>query len=459
MQDMTRGNPIKIIILFSLPILLGNVFQQFYTMADTIMVGRILGVDALAAMGSTSALAGLVLMLSIGFVMGFSIRIAQEYGAGDEAGIRRSIANTLVLSILVGVVITIIALVSTTSILTLLETPIELMGMANGYLRIMFAGIMISIAYNFCASVLRAVGDSKTPLYFLILASILNIGLDYIFIAPFGLGINGAAYATLIAQGISVILCVIYMVRKYAFLKLSKADFQGSFKVLMDQFAMGVSMALMNCVVSIGSVVLQSAVNQLGASYIAAQTAARKISEVFMQPLGSIGIATTTFASQNFGAHKMDRIHEGVRKSVMVTFIFSLIVIFVSYTCISFFIGFFIDASETVVIEQASYYMRINALCYFALGALMIYRNVLQGLGKKVVPIISSCVEMGVKVAATFLLTPLLGYTGIVIAEPIAWVLMAILLWGAYRYYQRRLFIDTSVPDGIDEDRELAVEA
>lgn len=439
MNDMTKGNPLKIIFFFSLPILFGSVFQQFYNMVDTIMVGRILGVQALAAMGSTGPLFGLILSLTIGLVMGFSIKVAQCFGAGDYASMRRAILNMTVLSIVCGIVILIISCVTSRWILELLDTPIHLVDMANEYLLILFGGIFVTIAYNLGACIMRAVGDSKTPLYFLIISSLINIALDYLFIAVIPMGIAGAAIATLIAQGISVVLCVLYFMKKYRFLIPTKEDCKMDKEMVKDQFGLGISMALMSSIVSVGSVVLQSAVNKLGASVIAGHTAARKISEMFMQPVSSIGMAATTFASQNFGAKQYARIREGVNKSVLLGGAISLVVALISWTCIDILIGFFVDTKEVEVVQVASFYLRINSLFYVALVMVLTYRNVLQGFGKKAMPIFTSILEMLVKVGATYFLTPLLGYTGIAISEPIAWVLMAICLYFAYHQYSKSL--------------------
>lgn len=439
MKDMTSGKPLKIIFLFSMPILFGSIFQQFYNMVDIIMVGKILGLNALAAMGATSAILGLVLMLAIGMITGYSIPIARYYGADDHERMKKAVANTITFSIITGILLTILSLLLSYPILSILDTPADIIDMSNGYLYVMFGGTIITVLYNVGACILRAVGDSKTPLYFLIFSSILNIFLDYVFIAMFGFGIDGAAYATLIAQALSVILCFVYLIKKYQFLIPEKKDFKIEKAMALDQLGLGISMGLMNSIVSVGSVILQSAVNGLGATTLAAHTAARKISEMLMQPMGSIGMATTTFASQNFGAKKYHRIHEGVKQSILLSSIWSLLVVLLSFTVITFFIKFFVDAAETEVIATAAYYMRINSICYFVLGALFVYRNVLQGLGKKVVPILSSFVELVVKVATTFALTPLFGYTGIVLSEPLSWILMTILLYFGYRHYIKNL--------------------
>lgn len=443
MKDMTKGNPLKIIFLFSLPILFGNIFQQFYNMADTIMVGRILGVDALAAMGTTAPLFGLVMSLSIGLVMGFSIQVAQSYGAQNHAQMRQAIANMLVLSLGCAVVITICFLCFMNPLLQLLDTPQEIIGMSRTYLMILFAGTLITVLYNFAACVLRAVGDSKTPLYFLIFSSLLNIALDYLFIANFSMGIGGAAIATLIAQAVSLILCIFYMLHSYQFLIPKKADCIFQKEMVQNQLGMGISMALMSSIVSIGSVVLQSAVNSLGATTIAGHTAARKISEVFMQPIASLGMAATTFASQNYGAKQFARIREGVKQTVILGAIVSLLVLLVSWTCIDRIIALFVDASQIEVVDIAAFYLRINSIFYLALVIVITYRNVLQGFGQKKIPIFTSILEMLVKLGATFTLAPLLGYGGIAIAEPIAWVLMAIFLYVGYHRYTKSLLLES----------------
>lgn len=441
MKDMTKGNPLKIIFLFSLPILFGNLFQQFYNLVDTIMVGKILGVDALAAMGAAAPLFGLVMSLAIGLVMGFSIQVAQCFGAQDEAGMRESIANMLVLSLLCGCLITICFLFLTEPMLEVLGTPEDLMDRSRTYLMVLFGGTLITIMYNFGACVLRAVGNSFVPLCILVISSLINIALDYLLIAIFHVGIAGAAIATLIAQGISVILCLLYMLYVYPFLIPKRKDFAWKGHRIHDQLGMGISMALMNSIVSIGSVVLQSAVNSLGSTIIAGHTAARKISEVFMQPVGSLGMAATTFASQNFGAKQFTRIREGVKQTVMLGGIVSLAVLVVSWTGIDMLIAMFVDGSETEVVDTATYYLRINSIFYLALVIVITYRNVLQGFGQKAIPIFTSVLEMVVKLVATFTLAPLLGYAGIAISEPIAWVLMAIFLYGGYHRYTKSLVI------------------
>ncbi len=443
MKDLTKGNPLKLIFMFALPVLLGNVFQQFYNLADTMMVGKMLGIDALAAMGATGSFYGLIVGLAMGITVGFSILISQYYGAKDIANMKKAVAGTLFLSIACGIIITLAALLLNRPILELLGTPDDIIEMSYEYLVIIFSGILISILYNTGASVLRALGDSRTPLYFLIFGTVLNIALDYAFIALLHMNVAGAAYATIIAQACSVLLCIYYIKVKYPILYLKREDFSFPKGMLMSQFSMGISMGLMNSIVSIGSVILQSAVNSMGSIIIAGHTAARKLSEMFMQPMVSIGIAATTFASQNLGAGHIDRIKEGIRKCILLCFLWASFTVLLSFTGMRFLIMIMVEAKETEAIATAEYYMKINSVFYYALGALFIYRNVLQGIGRKTIPIASSIIEMFVKIGATFLLVPSFGYLGIAVCEPIAWLIMTAFLM--FFFYHDERFKRTTI--------------
>lgn len=448
---MTSGSTAKLIISFAIPVLLGNVFQQFYTMADTMMVGQILGVNALAAMGAAASLSGLIIGLTTGVSMGVSIMIAQYYGANDEKGIKMATAGCIRLCIISVIVIFLVAIILKMPVLRLLQTPASIIEMADTYLTIIIVGLFVTMAYNAMASMLRAIGDSKTPLYFLIVASLTNVLLDYIFIANLHLGIAGAGYATVISQILSVVLCFFYMRKKYPMFMLKKGEYYVEKEIFRKQLTMGISMGLMNSIVSIGSVVLQSAVNGLGEITIAAHTAARKVVEMFMQPMVSIAIADTTFVSQNAGAKKYHRIREGLKHSLWISFAWVAFVIILSFTSIEFFIGFLIDSKQTEVIELAAYYTRISSVFYFALAALFIFRNSLQGLGNGRIPIVSSCIEMIVKVVATFVLIPYTGYTGICLAEPIAWALMAPVL---IVYFYKDIKLKERMEPELDENKD-----
>ncbi|MEG0469562.1 MAG: MATE family efflux transporter [Longicatena sp.] len=429
MKNMTEGNTTKLILAFAIPVLLGNIFQQFYNMADTMMVGQILGVKALAAMGAGASLSGLVIGLVSGVSMGVSIMIAQYYGAKDEKGMKMAVAGCIRLCTIIVCIIVFVALLVKRPVLQLLQTPTSIIDMTDTYLTIIIVGLFVTMAYNAMASMLRSIGDSKTPLYFLIVASLTNVLLDYIFIAYFHWGIAGAGYATVISQVLSVVLCFFYMKKKYPMFILHRGEYYVEKDILNKQLSMGISMGLMNSIVSVGSVVLQSAVNGLGEITIAAHTAARKVAEMFMQPLISIAIADTTFVSQNLGAKKYHRIREGLKHSVWISFIWVLFVILISFFGVDKIIGLLVSSTETKVVSLATYYCRVSAGFYFVLAILFIYRNSLQGMGNGRIPIISSIIEMVVKVVATFALIPYTGYTGVCLAEPIAWSLMAPVLF------------------------------
>lgn len=443
MKNMTHGSVFRLIMAFAIPVLLGNVFQQFYTMADTMMVGQILGVDSLAAIGASASLSNLVIGLCTGVSMGVSIMIAQYYGARDEEGMKKATAGCIRLCMSSVVVIFLVSIVLKRPLLYLLKTPSSIFEMTDSYLTIIIAGLFVTMLYNMMASMMRSIGDSRTPLYFLIIASLLNIGLDYIFIANFHLGVAGAAYATVLAQLVSVVLCFFYMKKKYPIFLVKREDFHVEKAILRKQLSMGISMGLMNSIVSLGSVILQSAVNSLGKITIAAHTAARKVVEMFMQPLVSIAIADTTFVSQNLGAEKFHRIRSGIKASICISFVWVGIVILLSFTCIDSILSILVNAKQTEVISLASTYVRISSVFYFILAVLFIYRNALQGLGNGKGPIISSCIEMAVKIAATFLLIPFTDYIGVCLAEPIAWSIMGpCLMVFFYRDLKRKESVD-----------------
>lgn len=445
---MTEGSPLKLILMFAMPVLLGNVFQQFYNMADTMMVGRILGVDALAAMGATASVSGLVLGLNIGLAQGFAIPIAQYVGAGEMDKVRKAVAGTLMLGLIFVLGITLAALLTGIPVLKMLGTPEEIMGMSVEYIFIIYGGLIITMMYNMAASILRSYGDSRTPLYFLILASLTNIVLDYVFLKTLRMGVGGAAIATLISQALSVVLCVLYIKEKTSFLIPGKEDFCWDKEMLKAQLSLGISMGLMNSIVSIGSVILQSAVNKLGSVIIAGHTASRKVIEMFMQPLISIGVTATTYVSQNLGAGKLDRIRKGLHCCTAISFVWSTFCILISFWGIDLILALVVDAKEIQVIATARQYFKINVFFFYALSVLFIYRNALQGLGKSQAPIFSSCIEMVVKILATLLLTPSLGYLGVCYTEPIAWILMAVFLLAAF--YQDPRFRPGSHDESLD---------
>ncbi|MBU5454854.1 MATE family efflux transporter [Caproiciproducens sp. MSJ-32] len=431
-KDMTRGNPIKLILTFSLPLLIGNVFQQFYNMADTIIVGKFLGVNALAAVGSTGALSFLVIGFVIGLTGGFGVLVSQKFGAADEEGVKKAFASSLILSAIMTVIITIISLVTVKPLLILMNTPDNILDDALAYIIVIYAGIAATVFYNILSSVLRALGDSKTPLYFLIISSLLNIILDIVFIRSFGMGPEGAAYATVISQGISAVLCMIYIVKKFPILRLKKGHWKIDPSYAKTQLRIGIPMALQFSITAAGAVILQAALNGFGSIKIAAYTAALKVQQVFMQPSISFGVTMATYAGQNLGAGKIDRIKDGVKKGTIISIIVSITSTIIVLLFGTFFIKMFVSANDVEVIETAKHYLDTVSFFYIPLGLIFIFRNTLQGIGDSFVPMMAGFAETVARTVVAFTLPKFLDFTGIALADPAAWIAAAIPLTLTY---------------------------
>ena len=316
--NMTEGSILRNLIWFAVPVLIGNIFQQLYNVADTAIIGNILGDTALAAVGAAAPVYGLMIGFAGGLTNGFAVVIARFFGAGDERGMKRSVALTYLLSAGIAFVLTVASLIALHPLMASLKTPPEIIGDTEKYMRVIMLFSAVTIAYNMFAGMMRALGNSKTPLYFLIVSTFVNIGLDFLFVGAFKMGVAGAAYATVISQGVSVALCIWYVVKKCRVLLFSRRELTLDKPLLSDLATTGMSMGLMYAIVSVGSVILQGAVNSFGTSTITAHTAARKIDDIFMLPLGTIALASSTFASQNFGAGKMDRVKKGIKYSIFI---------------------------------------------------------------------------------------------------------------------------------------------
>lgn len=426
MKDLTKGNPGKLIIQFAIPVFIGNIFQLFYSLVDTRIVGSTLGNEALAAVGATSTINNLIIGFLIGLTNGFAIWISKDFGAHDERAMRKDVAGALKLGILVALILTGISVGFLPQILRLLNMPETLMKDGMAYIRVILLGMITAMLYNVCASVLRAIGDTFTPLCFLIISTILNIGLDYGFILGLGTGVEGAAYATVISQSLSALLCFTYIWKRYPMLHLSRMDFKHDSKLIRDLLVSGFSMGAMQSLVSLGTITLQGAINTFGTNTIVAHTGARKITEIFMLPFSVLGMTMATYCGQNFGAGKLDRIKDGVKKVILGTWIWCVMVIVASYTISPFLIRMVTATQIEEVISIASLYLRIDTLLYFVPAVICILRNALQGLGDHVTPIVSSGIEFIGKVLMVIFLTPKLAYMGIILAEPIVWALMVI---------------------------------
>lgn len=317
-KDMTMGSPLRMILLFSVPVLLGNIFQQFYNMVDTIIVGQYLGEDALAAVGSTGCLMFLVLGFANGIAQGFGVMVSHAFGAKDFKLLKHYVALSLILTAIVSLLLTIPTVAASRQFLILMKTPDNILGLADSYIKVIFAGILLTMSYNVAAGILRGIGDSKTPLYFLILSSFLNIVLDLFLIVVVKLGTAGAAYATIIAQGVSALLCFIYMFRKFDILKTSREDYYLDGYGVFNMLSIGIPMALNYSITAIGTMILQGAVNIFGSSVVAAFTAASKVENLSTQTMPTLGTAIATYCGQNLGAGKYKRIYEGMRKGFFI---------------------------------------------------------------------------------------------------------------------------------------------
>lgn len=431
-NDMTKGNPLKIFIWFSIPLLIGNIFQQLYSMVDTIIVGRFVGVDALAAVGSTGSMFFLVNGMVIGLTSGFSVLVSQKFGAKNETEIRKSVASNITLTLISAIIITVIALIVKRPLLDLMNTPKNIFEDANTYITIIYIGISTQIAYNMAAGILRALGDSKTPLYFLIISSIINIILDLVFIVKFKLGVAGAAYATNISQGLSAMLCLIYSYRKYQVLRLKKEDFKVEKDYYKTHLKIAIPMGLQFSVTGVGIIIVQGAVNVFGSNVIASYTAASKVLQLVMQPLISFGVTIATYAGQNLGAKRFDRIKKGVKVMNKISIITSLIAGAILVLFSKYFVMLFIENPSAEIIGYTQEVLNYSAVFMIFLGFIFVYRNVLQGMGESFVPMMAGFYELAARSVVAFILPKFIGFTGICLADPIAWIAAAVPLMFTY---------------------------
>lgn len=426
MKDLTKGKPIRLILLFAVPLFVGQLFQLFYSLADTRIVGQTLGDEALAAVGATTTLSDMLLSFLNGLTNGFAIVIATCFGAKDERQMKKAMGGTILLGACCAVVLSGLCLLNMSGLLKLLNISPELFAAARGYIGIVIAGLLAATLYNICAAMLRAIGDSFTPLLFLILAAFLNIAMDYGFILCLHTGVEGAAYATVIAQAVSAFLCFLYMRRKYPQLTLKKEDFKPDMILYKKLFGAGLSMGFMTSLVGIGTMALQTSINTFGTDIIVAHTAARKISSIYMLPFSVMGTTLATYCGQNLGAGKYSRIRQGIRDTVLVTFVWCTGVIISAYTVAPWLIRTVTATQKKDIIDTASLYLRVNTPFYYVPTVICLFRNSMQGFGDNRTPVISSSLEMIGKVLIALLLAPAIGYYGIIVAEPIVWFIMVI---------------------------------
>ena len=439
MKDLTTGSPMRLILGFAVPMLLGLLFQQFYNMVDTIVVGKFLGVSALASVGSTGSINFMINGFYIGVCSDFAIPIAQRFGAGDYHGLRKFTANAGWLSAAFAVVMTAVVGVLCMDILRWMQTPEDIIQGAYDYIFIIFLGIPVTYLYNMLSGIIRSLGDSRTPVYFLLLSSVMNIFLDVFTILVMGMGVDGPAYATVVSQGISGLLCLVYMIKHYPVLKMTEEEKKPDPNMMKILCSMGIPMGLQYSITAIGSVVLQAAVNSLGSMAVAAVSAGNKVSMFFCCPFDALGGTIATFAGQNVGAGKLDRVREGVKMASIIGIVYSVIAFAVLALGGKYIALLFLDAGETEIIDQVSIFLIGNSMFYIPLVFVNVVRFAIQGMGFSTFAILAGVCEMAARTFVGFFLVPIFGYLPICIASPLAWICADLFLIPALYHCLKKL--------------------
>lgn len=438
-KDLTAGSPMKLILGFAVPLLFGLVLQQMYSLVDSMIVGRMLGENSLAAVGASGSVNFLMLGFCMGLCSGFAIPIAQRFGAKDMKGLRKYIANSMWLCMIAAAVLTTVTVVLCGRIMHMMRTPEEIYSEACGYIRIMFAGIPVIFLYNMLSGIIRSMGDSKTPVIFLALASVLNVGLDILFIAVFNTDASGTALATVIAQGISGICCFFYMRKKFPILKIQPGEYRLEKKYVKYLCLTGVPMGLQYSVTAIGSVILQRSVNALGTIYVAAMAAGSRLSFFFNSPFDALGTTMATYGGQNVGAWRLERLSKGLRAAILLGTVYSLaaftvMLLFSSKLCL-----LFVDGSNAELIGLMRQFLLSNTAFYTLLGLVNIIRFMIQGMGFGVFSIFSGVSEMIARGMFGFALVPVFGFTAACFANPTAWLFADLFLIPGYLYCLKKL--------------------
>lgn len=438
-MDLTTGRPMKQIFLFAIPLVLGTVFQQLYSFVDTVIVGRFIGVQALAAVGTTYSLNFLILGFVQGLCVGFGIMLAQSFGAHDREELQRYFASGSLLVCIFSAVLTVITVVIAKPLLVLIRTPEDILQMAVEYIRIIFLGIPAAMLYNYSAGALRAVGDSRHPFYFLLCSCGLNVILDYVFIVPLGGGVAGAALATVISQLISGILNLWWLLARVRLMQGWKREGAVSLPHMKQLCVVGLPMGFEYSVSAIGAVVMQGAINSLGSVAVAAQTAGEKIRQMFTLPMESVGMAMATYTGQNYGAKRFDRIREGIRSGLTIQYIYCIAAWVVIFALKGAFVGLVLGETKSAVAEGAIRYLSIMSVLFFIHGSLMVMRNTLQGLGYSMQAVISGIGELLGRSLGGWLAVYAFGFTAICLSNPLAWLFALIYCTVMVRHYLRNL--------------------
>ena len=433
-NDMTAGNPMKIILGFTMPIFIGNVFQQFYNMADAVIVGKFVGNKALAAVGSTGTIMFLIYGFVVGMTAGFTVLTAQKFGAGDIKGMRKTVAGAGILSLLIGILLTVLFMAFMKPLLILMNTPEDIFADAYAYIMIVSGGILAQMLYNLLSSILRALGNSKLPLLFLVISALLNIVLDLVFIVGFGMGAKGAAVATVIAQGVSGILCLLYIIARIPILHLHREDLEVGSTIYCNQLRIGLPMALQYSITAIGTMMVQSSLNILGSTLVAAYTAAGKIEQVVTQAYVAMGTTMATYAAQNMGAGSVKRIREGFKACTIIGVLYSFAAASFIMTAGKYMTYLFVSEDVEVIMSSVDIYLKCIGIFFIPLAVVNIYRNGIQGLGYGLLPMMAGVAELIGRGVVAVIAGAKRSYTGVCMAGPAAWVLAGGLLIAMYYF-------------------------
>lgn len=436
---MTSGSTMKLILGFAVPLLMGMLFQQVYSLVDTIIVGRFLGVSALAAVGATGSINFLIIGFCQGICNGFALPVAQRFGAKDYDGLRKYVGNSAVLAVLFGGAITLITVIACRPILQLMQTPSDIIDLSYNYIVVIFAGIPAIMLYNILSAYLRSLGDSVTPVIFLVISAGLNIGLDLLFIVTFKWGVFGAAFATVLSQAVSGILCLILIIKKFDILHLKLDDWKLDWNYTRYLLIMGLPMGLQYSITAIGSVILQSSVNTLGSTAVASMTAGSRISMFVVCPFDALGSTMATFGGQNVGAGRLDRLGRGLRSAVTLGAIYSALILVVLIFFGRDLILLFVNASEVTVIAQAKQFLVTNAAFYLMLALVNIVRFLIQGMGFSGFAVFAGVFEMVARALVGLVFVPIFGFIAACFASPLAWIFADCFLIPAFFHCRKKL--------------------
>ena len=441
-KDMTTGSSMKLILGFAVPLLMGMLFQQVYSLVDTIIVGRFLGVNALAAVGATGSINFLIIGFCLGLCNGFALPVAQRFGAKDYDGLRKYVGNSAVLSVIVGGTITVFTVVFCRNILQIMDTPADIIDLSYNYIVVIFAGIPATLLYNILSSHLRSLGDSVTPVAFLILSACLNIGLDLLFIVTFHWVVFGASLATILSQLVSGVLCLVFIIIRFDILHLKRDDWRLDPAYVRNLLVMGLPMGFQYSITAIGSVILQAAVNSLGSIAVASMTAASKISMFVVCPFDALGSTMATYGGQNVGAGKLERLAKGLRSAVILGAIYSAVIFVVVYFFGENMIQIFLSPTEenaATVLVWAKEFLVINAAFYFPLALVNIVRFLIQGMGFSGFAVFAGVFEMVARTIVGLFLVPVFGFVAACFASPLAWIFADAFLIPAFFFCRKRL--------------------